>query len=370
VLRSGNYGCEVAMACRMNRAMAKQLHALSLSGGEIMNDQQVSRRDFVKTTGAVFGGMAAGAVRLRGLQAADGAAAGPEMPMATLGRTGVDVSRLGIGCAHFQRQHVTPDDVYAVIQRALELGVNFLDVAPNYGNEEIGFSEVKMGPTIKEIRDKVFLVTKTEEPTYEGTWRLLRQSMKRMQTDRLDLVHLHNFGNVPRFPELDLVFSKKGALGALQEAKKQGVIRFIGASGHLYPSRFHAALGTGEIDVVMNAVNFVVQHSYDFEHKVWARARQDDVALVAMKVLGGAKGASGFRVPEDSYEHAIRYVLSQPKLSTAVIGMENLNELEQAARTVAGAKPLEAEEQLALARRGLELPGTSDWQAAYGTPVD
>ena len=62
-------------------------------------------------------------------------------------------------------------------------------------------------------------------------------------------------------------------MAALREAKKQGVVRFIGASGHLHPTRFHEALDSGEIDVLMNAVNFVVQHTYDFEHKVWSRAR-------------------------------------------------------------------------------------------------
>ena len=138
------------------------------------------------------------------------------------------------------------DDVAEVLHRGLELGVDYLDVAPNYGNAETGFSEEKMGKTIKEIRDRVFLVTKTEEPTYEGTWKLLRQSMKRMQTDHFDLVHLHNFGHEPRFPDLELTLSDKGALGALREAKQQGVVRFIGASGHLHPSRFHDVMDTGE----------------------------------------------------------------------------------------------------------------------------
>ena len=209
-------------------------------------------------------------------------------PRSTLGRTGAKVSRLGIGCAYFQRKHVTPDDVTATLHRALELGVNYLDTAPNYGSEETGFAEEKMGPAIREMRDKFFLVTKTEEPTYEGTWKLLQQSMKRMQTDRLDLVHLHNFGDAKMWGDHKLVFGDKGAMGALREAKKQGVVRFIGASGHLHPTRFHEALDSGEIDVLMNAVNFVVQHTYDFEHKVWSRAQSLNVGLVAMKVLGGA----------------------------------------------------------------------------------
>ena len=141
---------------------------------------------------------------------------------------------------------------------------------------------------IAEIRDKVFLVTKTEEPTYEGTWKLLRQSLKRMRTDRVDLVHLHNFGDEKLWGDRKLVFGDDGAMAALREAKCQGVVRFIGASGHLHPSRFHEALDSGEIDVLMNAVNFVVRHTYDFEHKVWSRARHMNLGLVAMKACSGS----------------------------------------------------------------------------------
>ena len=216
------------------------------------------------------------------------------VPQVVLGRTGAKVSRLGIGCAYFQRKHVTPDDVTATLHRAIELGVNYLDTAPVYGNPETGFAEVKMGPgASRELRDKFFLVTKTEEPTYEGTWKLLKQSMERMQTDRIDLVHLHNFGDEKMWGDRKLVFGDRGAMGALREAKKQGVVQFIGASGHLHPTRFHEALDSGEIDVLMNAVNFVVQHTYDFEHKVWSRAQSLNVGLVAMKVLGGAVQPGG-----------------------------------------------------------------------------
>ena len=329
-----------------------------------------TRREFVRGAGTLIGSVVASQAIApnSGVSAAEVAPPGP-VPQSLLGRTGVSVSRLGIGCAHFQRQQVTIDDVRATLNRALELGVNYLDVAPNYGNERIGFSEEKMGPAIREIRDRVFLVTKTEEPTYEGTWRLLRQSMKRLQTDHFDLVHLHNFGHKPRFPDLKLALGDHGALGALREAKDKGVVRFIGASGHLHPSRFHAVLDTGEIDVLMNAVNFVNQHTYDFEHKVWARARRENIALVAMKVLGGARGSQGFWLPEDAYEQAIRYALSIPGLAVAVIGLENIAELEKAAGTLANAKELSVEEAHSLAKLGLELAGKAQWQERHGPPL-
>lgn len=336
-----------------------------------LKPEKTSRRDFVKESGSLIGGVAA--VPILGLDnwAAAAQPKTPTMPQTVLGRTGARVSRLGIGCAHFQQKFITPKDIAPVLHRAVELGVTYLDVAPNYGSDETGYSEEKMGPIIKEIRDKVFLVTKTEEPTYEGTWQLLKQSMKRLQTDHLDLVHLHNIGWVERFSDLKFVFSDKGAFGALREAKKQGVIRFIGTSGHLYPSRFHAALDTGDIDAIMCAVNFVAQHTYDFEHKVFARARQDNVGLIAMKVLGGGAGSrrESFKLPNHLYEKAIRYALSIPDLACAVIGLWNIEQLEKAAEIVRTAKPLSEQESLALAKEGLALAATSDWKAAYGKPL-
>jgi len=328
----------------------------------------VSRRDFVKSGSAVLGGLAAALPASRGL-ASEPAGIAP-VPHVVLGRTGAKVSRLGIGCAYFQRKRVSPDDVTKTLHRALDLGVNYLDTAPNYGNPDTGFAEEKMGPGIRELRDRFFLVTKTEQNTYEGTWKLLKQSMKRLQTDRIDLVHLHNFGDEERWGDRKLVFGDNGAMGALREAKKEGVVRFIGASGHVHPTRFHEALDSGEIDVLMNAVNFVVQHTYDFEHKVWSRAQRLNVGLVAMKVLGGAvHQEAGFRVDEKFYERAIRYALSIPGIAVAVIGLENIPELEKAASIVARNQPLSPEESLDLARAGLELAGTPEWKAPYGTPL-
>jgi aryl-alcohol dehydrogenase-like predicted oxidoreductase len=330
-----------------------------------------SRRTFVKGGGALLSGLAASSTPGADVNGAgmDQPARG-KVPAAILGRTGARVSRLGIGCAYFQRKRITPKDVSATLHRALDLGINYLDTAPTYGNSATGFAEEKMGPAISEIRDKVFLVTKTEEPTYEGTWKLLKQSMKRMRTDRIDLVHLHNFGDEQLWGDSKLVFSDRGAIGALREAKRQGVIRFIGASGHLHPTRFHQALDSGEIDVLMNAVNFIAQHTYDFEHKVWSRAQHMNLGLVAMKVLGGAaREDGGFKVDVKYYESAIRYALSIPGIAVAVIGLENVAELEKAASVVAGAQPLSTEEGLDLARIGLELAAAPEWKAAYGTPL-
>lgn len=326
-----------------------------------MSRNRVSRREFIRDAAVLTGGIAA-------VSASSHAQEAKQVSRAVLGRTGVEVSRLGVGCAHFQRPNVSVDDVGAAMHHALELGVDFFDTAPSYGRGD-HFAETKMGPTVKEVRDRLFLVTKTDDPTYEGTWQLLRQSMERLQTDRLDLVHVHNFGSESRFEDLDFVFSDKGTLGALLEAKKQGVIRFIGASGHLYPSRFHKILDTGEIDVLMNAVNFVCQHVYDFEGKVWSRARDENIGLVAMKVLGGASVGNTFRMAKEHYEPAIRYALSVPGCTVAVIGCENVKEIDEAAQAVISAQPLTSDERAQLAQLGQDMAATQSWKAAYGEPL-
>jgi aryl-alcohol dehydrogenase-like predicted oxidoreductase len=290
------------------------------------------------------------------------------MPQRRLGRTDKHVSLLGVGCAPFA--DLSTEQVSKIIHRALELDVNYFDVAPNYGNARRGYSEKVMGPTVAKVRDRMFLVSKTESETRDGTWRLLEQSLNRLKTDYLDLVHIHNFGHQRRFPDAKAALSDSGALGALKEARRQGVIRYIGASGHVYPSRFHEALDTGEIDVLMNAVNFVDQHTYDFESKVWSRARQEDLGLAAMKVLGG-KGSNGnMTFPEEDYRKCIRYALSLDGLSTAVIGVKSISELEKAAKTLIHEKPLSPAEARSIARDGLELlkkkPGL---RHAHGKPL-
>ena len=293
---------------------------------------------------------------------------GKTMPMSTLGRTGEKVSMIGIGCGHWGHENVSVEDVGSLFDRALEAGINYFDTAPNYAD---GISEKRLGEAMKGRRDKVFLVSKTESATYEGTWELLEQSLDNLQTDYLDLLHLHNIGREERFPNLDEAFGKKGAMGALREARKKGKIRYIGASGHLYPSRFHYAIDSGEIDVFMTAVNYIVQHTYDFEHKVWARAKDENIGLVAMKVLGGRDGVPGnYRIPEEDFTAAVRYSLSLDGVSTSVLGVTDKKQLEQSLQVMENFKPLTEEEFLELSMKALTiLQQDPKWRVAYGTPL-
>jgi aryl-alcohol dehydrogenase-like predicted oxidoreductase len=325
----------------------------------------MNRREFaVKTTLAGSGMLALGLRNAKTFAKP----AGKSMPVTSLGRTGEKVSMIGIGCGHWGHEKVSPEDVTQLFDQALEAGINYFDTAPNYAD---GISEKRLGDAMQGKRDQVFLVSKTESATYEGTWQLLEQSLENLQTDHIDLLHLHNIGREERFADLDETFGKKGAMGALREARKKGMIRYIGASGHLWPSRFHYMIDSGEIDVFMTAVNYVVQHTYDFEHKVWARAKDADIGLVAMKVFGGREGDPGnYRIPVEDYTAALRYALSLDGISSAVLGVTDAAQLEQALSVMEQFQPLTEEEFLELSMKGLSiLQQQPDWRTAYGPPI-
>lgn len=326
----------------------------------------MKRREFIRNSGLAGSGL----LTLGGLKSATAfnETVGKSIPLARLGRTGEEVSMIGIGAGHLAHEDVGIEDVQNLFDRALEAGINYIDTAPNYGK---GVSEQRLGEVMKGKRDKVFLVSKTESASYKGTWELLEASLENLQTDHIDLIHLHNIGYEERWTDLEKAFSEKGAMGALREAKKKGIIRYIGASGHMWPSRFHYVIDSGEIDVLMTAVNYIVQHTYDFEHKVWARAKTKDIGLVAMKAFGGRHGKPGnFRVPVEDYDSALRYVLSLDGISTAVLGLTDTKQLEHTLQVMKDFTPMTEEEFLLLSQKGLAiLQNDPEWRAVYGTPV-
>jgi predicted aldo/keto reductase-like oxidoreductase len=133
----------------------------------------------------------------------------------------------------------------------------------------------------------------------------------------------------------------------------------------------HYIIDSGEIDVLMLAVNYIVQHTYDFEHKIWARAREENIGLVAMKVFGGEEGSPGhFKIPDEDYGDALRYALSLDGISSAVLGVTHVDELEPALEIIKDFTPLTEEQFLDLSMKGLSiLKQDPDWRDVYGTPV-
>jgi predicted aldo/keto reductase-like oxidoreductase len=312
-------------------------------------ESQITRRKLL--------GMAA----VAGLGAAAHAeAAAAELPKRTLGRTGYKTTLLGLGMAPIGMGGHTAAEAERLVHEALDLGVNYVDVAPNYAN-----AEEKLGPVMKTRRADAFLVTKVESQKKDGILEQIQNSLRLLKTDHVDAVHLHNLGD---FNLKEVFEDENGGLAGLREAKRRGYLRFFGVSGHMRPGKFTEAISTGEIDLVMPAMNFVDRHTYNFEEKVLATARKHNTAVVAMKVLGGAIGMV-YERPTPAmlaahYESAIRYALGLDGVSAVILGLRDSAEIRKAVATVQAYRPLEAGELETLLARGKQM--ASEWGAHFG----
>jgi uncharacterized protein len=273
------------------------------------------------------------------------------LPTRRLGKINFQAGILGLGAQHLGDPGVEQSTVDRVIGEALDNGLNYIDTAPPYNQ-----SEERVGRALKGKRDKVFLVSKVETSAKGDALYQLHDSLRKLQTDHLDCVHIHNISRDDRYPSLDQVLAKNGTLGALLEARQQGLIRHIGCTSHLRPARMLPALATGEIDLMMCALNFVERHIYGYEEKVLPEARKRNIGVIAMKVLGGPVKGPGARLisPED-YQTTLRYVWSIPGVAVAIVGIRTPEELRQALNAARSYKPFDRQEISHVTERGKQL---------------
>jgi uncharacterized protein len=318
----------------------------------------LSRRTFLRSAGAV----GAGSLLLAGTAAAE-PITGP-FPTRVLGRTHQNVTTLTLGTWPCGRSRDVPvDAIVKLVHESLELGVNHIDTARGYGK-----AEEAIGIALEGSRDKVFLASKVWADTAVEAAASLRDSLQKLRTDHLDLVYIHGIGN----RDVERVMAQDGSLDFLVRQKEQGVIRFIGISGHSYPDRFAALINTGKVDVLLAAMNFVDVHTYDFEHKVLPLARRQDLGIACMKVLGGMRGGfaaadgpnTGPMVPPRLFEQAVRYALGIPDVATLVIGPHTLEQLREDVRLVRAYQPLPEDELQSLLSLGKQLAPT--WGPHFG----
>ncbi len=323
-----------------------------------MSDK-ISRREFIKQASVVT---ALALCKVSNLKAFDNTDK-DKIPKRVLGRTGVKISTLGLGMGPLGITRDNQRQVEKLVNLCIDMGITYIDIAPNYGD-----GEQKIGPIMKQRRKEVFLVTKVEEPSKDGALRQINESLKKMQTDYIDAVHLHDFGGM----DSDKVLGKDGALAGLLEAQSFGLIKFIGISGHQRPERFLKALETDKIDLVMPVLNFADRYTYNFEEKVLPTAIKHKSGIVAMKVLGGAVNMQYDKpmpalLPEEYHDLAIRYSLSLQNVSSVIIGLKNEDEIRKAVDIVKNYKPLNDEEKLKIDNVGKQL--AKQWGAHFG-PVN
>jgi aryl-alcohol dehydrogenase-like predicted oxidoreductase len=299
----------------------------------------VSRREL----GRVLAGSA--------LASASSAFANP-MPTRRLGGINFEASVFGIGAQHLGDPGVEQSLVDRVIGEAIDSGVNYIDTAPPYHQ-----SEERLGRALKGKRDKVFLVSKVETNAKGDALYQLEDSLRKLQTDHLDCVHMHNISRTDRFPDIRQTLAADGTLGALIEAKKKGMIRHIGCTSHMRPARALVAFETGQIELFMCVLNYVDRHTYGYEEKVLPEARKRNIGVIAMKVLGGpvAPPARARITSPDEYVANLRYVLGIPGVSVAIIGIRTVEELRQAVATARDFRPLTPAEMTRITERGKTL---------------
>ena len=271
-----------------------------------------------------------------------------------LGRTKEKVTILGLGTAPVGEGPIDVEEGIKIFGAAIDRGVNYIDTARIYGNAE----EI-LGHVIPKQRDKLFVVTKVSTDSAEKAERSLGESMRRLKTDYLDLVHIHSIGG----KNIDRVLAKDGALNFLLKQKEKGKIRFIGISGHNRPANFVRMMKTDQIDVVMCVINYADRNIYDFESKVLPEARKRNVACVAMKVYVGIKG--GFRNHRKGYvgcvtepalmPQAISYALDLKGVSVAVVGPYTLEHSIQNVGIAKKYKPLSKDQLSDLMKLGKKL---------------
>jgi len=292
-----------------------------------------TRRTFVQGLGAIGAGMMM-----------EGAQAQQAIPKRPLGKTGLQVAVLGLGGYHLGSAD-SDDEANRIVAEAIDAGINFFDNAWEYHE---GKSETRMGNALKGKRDQVVLMTKvcTHGRKKDVAMRMLEESLKRLQTDHLDVWQVHEvvYDNDP-----ELIFAKDGAIEALEMAKKQGKVRFVGFTGHKDPS-IHLKMLSHDyaFDTVQMPLNCFDGTYRSFETQVLPELNKRGIAPLGMKSLGG----SGESVKNGAVtaQEALRYAMSLP-VAVTISGMESLDVLHQNLEVARGFQPMPARELSALRTR-------------------
>lgn len=259
-----------------------------------------------------------------------------------LGRTGEQVSVIGLGGAHLSRPPLDEKAAVKLIHAALDRGINFLDNCWDYGH---GNSEKWMGTALSQggYRKKAFVMTKLDGRTKEAAASQLDESLARLRTDHIDLVQFHE---VIRFDDPDRIFTQGGALEALVAARQAGKLRFIGFTGHKDP-RIHlymleVARRSGfSFDTVQMPLNVMDAHFRSFSHLVVPEAVRQDIGILAMKTMGdGVILKSG--APVTAIE-CLHYAMNLPS-SVVITGIDSEKILDQAFEAARTFAPMSADQ--------------------------
>lgn len=260
-----------------------------------------------------------------------------DIPKRKLGKTGVDVTILGLGGEGVLRTYGYEREADDLINRAIDLGINYFESARAYSG-----SESYYGRSLRERRKEIFLTSKSHARNKKGALLHLQETLRNMKTDHLDLWQVHD---VRTEEEIEEIFGPNGALEAFVEAKEKGLIRFIGVTGHHDPLITKRCLQRFDFDTVLIPVNPAEPAYKSYLTEVIPSAKKKGMGIVGMKVYfrGFADKLPWF----ETMEPLFRFALSQP-ITTAVIGCDDVEQLEENVKLAGSFSPMTEREILEL----------------------
>ena len=309
----------------------------------------IDRREFVKTVSSATAAIAAEHLINPMLQAQT--TTGNGMIYRTLGRTGERVSAIGLGGYHIGKPTLEEQDAIQLIRQAVDRGITFLDNCWDYNN---GTSEARMGKALADgYRNKVFLMTKIDGRTKAAAAQQIDESLKRLQTDHVDLMQFHE---VIRLEDPDRIFSDGGGMEAMLEAKKAGKVRYIGFSGHKDPLVHLRMLDIARqhsfhFDAVQMPLNVMDAHFRSFTKEVLPVLVREGIAPLGMKCFGDHT-ILDYMLANNTMKpiEALHYCLNLP-IAVQITGIDSPQILEQALEAVRTFKPLSPAQVASLVER-------------------
>lgn len=297
----------------------------------------LTRRSFLGGT------VATAAVSSSHATAAESSGKDNALPIRALGKTGANVPILAIGGGSRLGMYEEEDRAVEALNLALDLGIAYIDTAQGYGG---GNSETWVGNVMAHRRDEAFLASKIRLRDYDEAMRETEKGLRRLQTDQIDLLHIHSLGD-----EEDLKAIEAGSLRALYELRDQGVCRFIGITSHTYPDVLATALERHEFDCTQMALNAAKQGRSrnsrepvatppkdSFEAVALPVALRKGMGVIAMKVTG-QESLVGTGEGKAGVDRLLQYAWSLP-VATAVVGMPTLKFVKENAAIARSFKPM------------------------------
>jgi aryl-alcohol dehydrogenase-like predicted oxidoreductase len=262
------------------------------------------------------------------------------MPTRNLGKTGFRVGIFSLGGQASIEQPNNQAVAVPILEKALDLGVNYIDTSARYGGDP-RWSEQYIGKVMKRRRSEAFLATKTHDRTRDGSLKLLETSLKLLQTDHVDLWQIHNLTSKD---QVEKIFAPDGAVKAMQEAREQKLVRFVGITGHADPDVLLEAIRRFPFNTILMALNAADPHHKSFQRALLPLAVEKEMGIVGMKVPARGRILSSWTPPPAGSQtawtgaatrpgtltmrEAMRYVLSLP-VSTVIVGVDSVAQLEE-----------------------------------------